>query len=48
MAVSGLPILSPEQAIEQGITAVIVANATFEQEIIKMIDTLGLPLKVIV
>lgn len=48
MAVSGLPILSPQQAIEKGIDAVIVGNATFEMEIIKMIDMFRLPFKLIV
>ncbi|MDE6979387.1 MAG: methyltransferase domain-containing protein, partial [Helicobacter sp.] len=41
MAVSGLPILSPEQAIEQGITAVIVGNATYDLEVLKMIKEYG-------
>ncbi|MDE7316694.1 MAG: methyltransferase domain-containing protein [Helicobacter sp.] len=48
MAVSGLPILSPEQAIEQGITAVIVGNATYDLEVLKMIKENGYPFEVIV
>ena len=47
MAVSGLPILSPEQAIKKGITAVIVGNATFEKEVAKMILENEYPLEVI-
>ena len=47
MAVSGLPILSPKQAIEKGITAVIVGNATFEKEVAKMILENEYPLEVI-
>lgn len=38
MAVSGLPILSPQQAIEEGIKAVIVGNPNFKDEIIQMIE----------
>ena len=48
MAVSGLPILSPEQAIEQGIMAVIVGNATYDLEVLKMIKENGYPFEVIV
>ncbi|MDE7174423.1 MAG: methyltransferase domain-containing protein [Helicobacter sp.] len=47
MAVSGLPILSPKQAIEKGITAVIVGNATYDLEVPKMIKEYGYPFEVI-
>ena len=47
MAVSGLPILSPKQAIEQGIEAVIVGNATYDVEVLKMIEKHGYPFEVI-
>ena len=47
MAVSGLPILSPEQAIERGITAVIVGNAKYDLEVPKMIKENGYPFEVI-
>ena len=47
MAVSGLPILSPKQAIEQGIEAVIVGNATYDVEVLKMNEKHGYPFEVI-
>ncbi|MDE7254875.1 MAG: methyltransferase domain-containing protein, partial [Helicobacter sp.] len=47
MAVSGLPILSPKQAIEKGIRAVIVGNATYDLEVPKMIKEHGYPFEVI-
>lgn len=48
MAVSGLPILSPKQAIRQGINAIIVGNATYDTEVPKMIRENGYPFEVIV
>ncbi len=48
MAVSGLPILSPEQAIQQGISAVVVGNATYDSEVAKMINEHGYLFRVIV